>query len=113
VPRLRKIRSPVSVRVVPPSFKRTSSVLGAENLASPIMSSAPLALYLLRCMSMRPLTISRFRFLTAAMSLETGGAFTPNSRAWRNRCATLALQISFLVGRQLVLGMNHRSSAAR
>jgi hypothetical protein len=43
VPTLRKIRSPVTVRV-PPSLRRTSSVFGATRRPAPMMSSTPLSL---------------------------------------------------------------------
>src|SRR5262245_4520124 len=38
------------------------------------------------------------------MSIATGPVTMPNCAAWRIRCATLALQISFLLGRQAMLG---------
>src|SRR5262245_2084439 len=38
------------------------------------------------------------------MSIATEPVTVPNCAAWRTRCATLALQISFLLGRQLILG---------
>src|SRR5262245_38922133 len=38
------------------------------------------------------------------MSMATGPVMVPNCAAWRTRYATFALQISFLLGRQLMLG---------
>src|SRR5215831_16849700 len=64
-------------------------------------------------MSIRPSTISRLRCRTFAMSITTGPVTMPNCAAWRIRCATLALQISFLLGRQAMLGQEppiHRRS---
>src|SRR3979490_2770842 len=50
------------------------------------------------------------------MSTEAAPAMLPNRSAWRTRSATLALQISFLLGRQLVFGqeppINLRSTTA-
>src|SRR5271166_5744260 len=48
--------------------------------------------------------MSRLRWRTAAMSVSTGPATVPNCPAWCARCATRALQISFLLGRQAMLG---------
>src|SRR5262245_11982912 len=48
--------------------------------------------------------MSRLRWRTVAMSMATGPVTVPNCAAWRASCATLALQISFLLGRQLMLG---------
>src|SRR5215470_12832527 len=47
------------------------------------------------------------------MSIATGPATMPNCAAWRIRCATLALEISFLLGMQAMLGQEppiHRRS---
>src|SRR5262245_29296811 len=46
----------------------------------------------------------RLRWQTTAMSVETAPVTVPYSTAWRTRYATFALQISFLLGRQLMLG---------
>src|SRR4029453_3920579 len=46
----------------------------------------------------------RLRCRTVAMSMATGPVMVPNCAAWCTRYATLALQISFLLGRQLMLG---------
>src|SRR6267378_7300335 len=64
-------------------------------------------------MAIRPSTISRFRFRTAAISDEALLTAIPNLVAWCARSATLALQISFLLGRQLTFGQEpptHRRS---
>src|SRR5262249_41641019 len=104
VPTLRNTRSPLSTRVPPPSRKRTSSVFGATNRPSPMISSAPLCRYRSRCTAIRPSTISRLRWRTLAMSTATEPVTIPNRAAWCSRSATLALQISFLLGRQLMFG---------
>src|SRR6516165_1022541 len=57
--------------------------------------------------------MSRLRFLTAAMSIDVGPVMEPNWPERRTSSATLALQISFLLGRQLMLGQEppiHRRS---
>src|SRR6516165_11963358 len=48
--------------------------------------------------------MSRLRLTTVAMSVETGPVVTPKRAPWRARCATFALQISFLLGRQAMFG---------
>src|SRR6516162_63681 len=48
--------------------------------------------------------MSRLRLTTVAMSVVTGPVTTPNRAPARARCATLALQISFLLGRQAMFG---------
>src|SRR5712692_7505532 len=53
---------------------------------------------------MRPSTMSRWRCKTFAISTETGPVVTPNSPARATMLATPALQISFLLGRQLMFG---------
>src|SRR5579864_8993575 len=50
--------------------------------------------------------MSRLRRSTAAISVLTGPVSEPNSAAWRAKCATLALQISFLLGMQAMLGQD-------
>jgi hypothetical protein len=55
-------------------------------------------------MAISPSTMARLRARTPAMLTETGPVSVPNSAACLARWATLALQISFLLGRQLVLG---------
>src|SRR5439155_3205521 len=49
-------------------------------------------------------TMSRLRWRTFTMSIVTRPVFVPNSAACRATCATLALQISFLLGMQLTFG---------
>src|SRR5215469_17048861 len=67
-------------------------------------------------MAISPLTISRLRPNTPAMSRAREPVSIPSRSAWRTRSATLALQISFLLGRQLVFGqeppINLRSTTA-
>src|SRR6266851_895946 len=67
-------------------------------------------------MAIRPSTISRFRASTRFMSVAVGPVTMPKRSAWRTRSATFALQISFLLGRQLVFGqeppINLRSTRA-
>src|SRR5262245_38585506 len=46
------------------------------------------------------------------MSMATGPVMVPNCAAWRTRYATFALQISFLLGRQLMLGQEPRYTGA-
>src|SRR3989442_1061197 len=108
-------RSPASTRM-PPSFNRTSSVFGATKRPVPMISSAPLALYRSRCMAIRPSTMSRLRCRTRAMSIAAEPAWVPNSAACFTSAATFALQISFLLGRQLIFGheppINRRSTTA-
>src|SRR2546430_15334841 len=48
--------------------------------------------------------MSRLRWRTLTMSIVTRPVFVPNSAACRATCATLALQISFLLGMQLTFG---------
>jgi hypothetical protein len=79
-------------------------VLGATSRPEPMISSAPLFLNMSRCISIRPLTMSRLRANTLGMSTLTGPVTIPKRSAWCTKSATLALQISFLLGRQLVLG---------
>src|SRR5437899_3584861 len=57
--------------------------------------------------------MSRLRWRTFAMSIATGPVTVPNCAACLTRCAIFALQISFLLGRQLMLGQEppiHRRS---
>src|SRR6267142_702263 len=67
-------------------------------------------------MAIRPSTISRFRASTRFMSVAVEPVTMPKRSAWRTRSATFALQISFLLGRQLVFGqeppINLRSTTA-
>src|SRR6202795_3254252 len=67
-------------------------------------------------MAIRPSTISRFRASTRFMSVAVEPVTIPKRSAWRTRSATFALQISFLLGRQLVFGqeppINLRSTTA-
>src|SRR6185437_3661356 len=51
-----------------------------------------------------PSTMSRLRLRTACMFVVRELERAPYSSPWRNRCDTLALQISFLLGRQLMFG---------
>src|SRR5262245_18425062 len=46
------------------------------------------------------------------MSMETGPVMVPNCAAWRTRYATFALQISFLLARQLIVGTGAPDIAA-
>src|ERR1700747_1668924 len=55
-------------------------------------------------MTIRLSTILRLRWRTVAISTVTGPVTAPNCVAWRARWATFALQISFLLGRQAMLG---------
>src|SRR5919199_6684140 len=55
-------------------------------------------------MATSPSTISRLRCSTRAISTDPGPVSIPNSAARRTRAATFALQISFLLGRQLMFG---------
>src|SRR6266850_6613368 len=55
-------------------------------------------------MAIRPSTMSRLRCRTRRMSIAVEPVTTPNVAAWWIRSATLALQTSFLLGRQLMLG---------
>src|SRR6266851_10163155 len=55
-------------------------------------------------MAIRPSTMSRFRASTRFMSVAVEPVNIPKRSAWRTRSATFALQISFLLGRQLVFG---------
>src|SRR5262249_33479754 len=48
--------------------------------------------------------MSRLRLTTVAMSVVTGPVTTPKRAPSRAKYATLALQISFLLGRQAMLG---------
>src|ERR1700726_3112870 len=48
--------------------------------------------------------MSRLRFTTFVMSTEIGPVITPNAPARRAMLATPALQISFLLGTQLMFG---------
>src|SRR6516164_336324 len=48
--------------------------------------------------------MSRLRLRTTAMSIAPGLSVQPYSAAWRTRCATRALEISFLLGMQAMLG---------
>src|SRR5215813_7813692 len=48
--------------------------------------------------------MSRLRLTTVAMSVVTGPVTTPKRAPSRAKCATLALQISFLLGRQAMFG---------
>src|SRR5215469_6242865 len=48
--------------------------------------------------------MSRLRWRTLAMSIVTGPVAAPYSAAWCARYETFALQISFLLGRQLTFG---------
>src|SRR6478609_8174176 len=48
--------------------------------------------------------MSRLRLRTTAMSIAPGSSVQPYSAAWRTRYATLALEISFLLGMQAMLG---------
>ena len=48
--------------------------------------------------------MSRLRLRTTAMSIAPGSSVQPYSAAWRTRWATRALQISFLLGMQAMLG---------
>jgi len=61
-------------------------------------------------------TISRFRWRTRRMSIFVGPVTIPKSVARWTRSATLALQISFLLGMQLMLGheppIHRRSTTA-
>src|SRR6202795_161571 len=67
-------------------------------------------------MAIRPSTISRFRASTRFMSVAVEPVTMPKRSAWRTRSTTFALQISFLLGRQLVFGqeppINLRSTTA-
>src|SRR3977135_330771 len=67
-------------------------------------------------MAIRPSTMSRFRASTPFMYVWAGPGVIPKRSAWRTRSATFALQISFLLGRQLVFGqeppINLRSTTA-
>ena len=76
VPTLMKTRSPRSDRV-PPAFSVTRTVFGSVNRASPMTSSAPLALNLARCISTSSLTICHLRRATPAMSTRTDPVTTP------------------------------------
>ena len=76
VPTLMKTRSPRSDRV-PPAFSVTRTVFGSVNRASPMTSSAPLALKLARCISTSSLTICHLRRATPAMSTRTDPVTTP------------------------------------
>src|ERR687892_1525585 len=48
--------------------------------------------------------MSRLRWRTVAISTVTCPVTVPNCAPWRARCETFALQISFLLGKQLMLG---------
>jgi hypothetical protein len=57
--------------------------------------------------------MSRLRWRTFAMSVLTAPVIVPKCAAWCTKCATLALQISFLLGRQAMFGQDppiHRRS---
>src|SRR5206468_7498778 len=54
----------------------------------------------------------RLRWRTFAMSIATGPVIVPNCAAWRTRCATFALQISFLLGMQANVGTGAPDPAA-
>src|SRR5438876_4353124 len=60
--------------------------------------------------------MSRFRSSTRRMLILYGPVSSPKSAAWWTRSATFALQISFLLGRQLMLGheppIHRRSTTA-
>src|SRR5262249_52977878 len=60
--------------------------------------------YSSRCSVTRPSTISRLRWRTLAISTATEPVTIPKVAAWCSRSATLALQISFLLGRQAIFG---------
>src|SRR5262249_54712391 len=98
-----KRRAPASTHV-PPSLRCTSSVFGATKRPLPMINSAPVVLKLCRCAAISRLTMSRLRLTTVSMSVVTGPVTTPNCAPCRARCATFALQISFLLGRQAMLG---------
>src|SRR5437763_1367128 len=67
-------------------------------------------------MAIKLSTMSRLRCRTRPMSIAVGPVTVPNLAAWRTRSATFALQISFLLGRQLMFGqdppINFRSTTA-
>src|ERR1700722_15416383 len=67
-------------------------------------------------MAIRPSTMSRFRACTRFMSVAVEPVTIPKRSAWWTRSATFALQISCLLGRQLVFGqeppINLRSTTA-
>jgi hypothetical protein len=52
----------------------------------------------------QPIDHRLLRAKTRAMSTCGDATMLPNASPWRMKSATLALQISFLLGRQLVLG---------
>src|ERR1700682_5025347 len=67
-------------------------------------------------MAIRPSTLSRFRASTRLIWAAVDHVTMQRRSAWRTRSATFALQISFLLGRQLVFGqeppINLRSTTA-
>src|SRR5919204_487219 len=67
-------------------------------------------------MAINPSTMARLRCRTRAISTDPGPVTVPNSAARLTRSATLALQISFLLGRQLMFGheppIHRRSTTA-
>src|SRR5258708_26140639 len=68
------------------------------------MNSRPLAAKRALLIAIMPSTISRLRRRTPAMSTVQGPRRNPNVAAWRTKSTTLALWITFLLGRQAMLG---------
>src|SRR4029453_14682027 len=95
--------SPYKVRV-PPSASATSIVLDPLKRPDPINNSAPLDLKLARCISIRPSTIFRLRSRTPVMLIRQLSLVMPNSSLLAKYDATLALWITFLLGRQAIFG---------
>src|SRR5258706_11193838 len=87
-----------------PSAEVTSMVLGPTKRPEPMTSSAPLFLYKSRCISTSPVTILRLRSRTAGISIFQLSLVIPNSSLRRKYEATLALWMTFLLGRQAMLG---------
>src|SRR5262245_36133641 len=103
VPTLMNTRSPRRRRV-PPGLSVTSTVLGSVNRASPMTSSAPLALNLPRWTSTNSLTIFDLRRATAAISTRTFPVTTPRPRLESTSDTAFALWMTFLLGKQATFG---------
>jgi len=93
-------RAELSIGGPAPSAQATSMVLGSTKPPDPMTSSAPLSSYKSSCTSTRFLTILRLRSRTARILIPQLFLVMPNSSLLRKYEATLALWMTFLVGRQ-------------